>query len=140
MKEKMALEKIEINTSSRDQVIDITRLVQEKVEQSSISSGIAVIYSPHTTAAISVNENADPSVKTDMLNYLQKIIPQDSSFDHLEGNSDAHIKGGLMNFSQIFIIENSKVQLGTWQGIYFMEFDGPRNRNVWIKFIPDQSK
>lgn len=137
MKEKMTLEKIEINTAGRNQVIDITSEIQAKVTQSSVSSGIVVVYSSHTTAAISVNENADPAVKADMLNYLEKLIPQDSSFQHLEGNSDAHIKGGLMNFSQIFIIENGRLQLGTWQGIYFMEFDGPRNRNIWIKLIPD---
>jgi len=133
----MAITKIGINTSSHNQIIDITGLIQEQLALQQISSGIVVVYSPHTTAAISVNENADPAVKSDTLAYLSKLIPKESSFDHLEGNSDAHIKGGLMNFSQTFIIENGQLQLGTWQGIYFMEFDGPRKRNVWLKFISD---
>ncbi len=95
-----------------------------------------MVYSPHTTAAVSVNENADPAVKKDLLFFLKKTIPADANFQHSEGNSDAHIKGSLVNFSQTFIIENNRIMLGTWQGIFFLEFDGPRSREVWVKFIP----
>lgn len=126
---------ISISTRSRQSVIDITLLIQQCVTENQYKSGIIVVYSPHTTAGITVNENADPDVKKDMTAFLNKLVPQNFPFDHMEGNSDAHIKGSLMNFSQTFIVESGKIQLGTWQGIYFMEFDGPRNRKVWVKFI-----
>jgi secondary thiamine-phosphate synthase enzyme len=129
------MKKINVKTSARNQIIDITNEVKNYISETKTISGIITIYSPHTTAGISVNENADPDVKTDMLEFLKKLIPQHQSFQHIEGNSDAHIKGSLLNFSQTFIIENSCIQLGTWQGIFFMEFDGPRNREVWLKII-----
>ena len=84
---------------------------------------------------INVNENADADVQRDMLSYLSKLVPENASFRHIEGNSDSHIKGSLVNFSQTFIIENAKLQLGRWQGIFFMEFDGPRRREVWLKLV-----
>jgi secondary thiamine-phosphate synthase enzyme len=127
--------KLAISTSTREQVIDITKEVQNYITQQNYHSGIITIYSPHTTAGITVNENADPDVKRDMISFLQMTIPHNFGFAHLEGNSDAHIKGSLMNFSQTFIVEGGKLQLGTWQGIFFMEFDGPRSRQVWLKFV-----
>jgi len=131
------MDKISISTTSRAQIIDITPKVQNYINKNSFSSGIITVYSPHTTAAITVNENADPDVKKDMNSFLKELVPQDNNFSHTEGNSDAHIKGSLTNFSQTFIVEDGKLQLGTWQGIFFMEFDGPRNREVWLKFIKD---
>ena len=129
---------INLTTHSREDIIDITPNIQEFLSENRLQSGLLTVYSPHTTAGITVNENADPDVKRDMNAFLKKIIPQDFPFKHAEGNSDAHIKGSLMNFSQTFIVENGRLQLGTWQGIYFMEFDGPRNREVWVKFIGEQ--
>ncbi len=131
------MQTIRIKTNRREEIIDITQLIQNYINQNKLNSGIILVYSPHTTAAISVNENADPSVKSDINNYLSKLIPRNSNFSHAEGNADAHIKGSLVNFSQMFIVEDGKIQLGTWQGIFLMEFDGPRNREIWIKFIKD---
>ena len=129
------MERIKLTSQSRNQIVDITPQVNDCLQNNSITSGIAVVYCPHTTAAISVNENYDPDVKSDMLEFMNKLVPQHAGFDHAEGNSDSHIKGGLFNFSQTFIIEDGRLQLGQWQGIYFMEFDGPRSREVWIKFV-----
>ena len=132
------MEKLKFSSNTREQIIDITPLVQKEISERKYNSGIITVFSPHTTAAITVNENADPDVKKDINYFLNKAIPQDYGFSHMEGNSDSHIKGSLMNFSQTFIVENRQLQLGTWQGIYFMEFDGPRNREVWLKFISDK--
>ena len=132
------MKKIRIQTKFRYEILDITDLVNDYLAQEKINSGIAVVYSPHTTAGISVNENADPDVKKDILTYLSKLIPQDANFKHIEGNSDAHIKTALVNASQTFIVENSRLQLGTWQSVFFMEFDGPRQREVWVKVIVHQ--
>lgn len=129
------MHKLKISTKQREQIIDITSGVQRYITGSKYVSGVVVVYSPHTTAAITVNENADPAVKTDISNFLNSTVPQNYGFSHLEGNADAHIKGSLINFSQTFIIESGRLQLGTWQGIYFMEFDGPRSREVWLQFI-----
>lgn len=129
---------IKISTQHRNQIIDITPQIQQYLSQEKFHSGLLTVFSPHTTAGITVNENADPDVKRDMLSFLQKTIPQDNNFKHIEGNSDAHIKGSLINFSQNFIIENGEIQLGTWQGIFFVEFDGPRSREVWIKLLADK--
>ncbi len=129
---------ITITSNTRTQIIDITAQIQKTIKEQNWQSGILTLYSPHTTAAISVNENADPAVKKDMNGFLKKLIPQESGFSHLEGNSDAHIKGSLVGFSQTFIVENTSLKLGTWQGIYFMEFDGPRQREVWLKFISEK--
>ena len=131
---------IQISTQSRNQIVDITSDIQKLISENHFHSGILTVFSPHTTAGITVNENADPDVKNDMLSFLSKTISQDNNYQHAEGNSDAHIKGSLINFSQTFIVENGKVQLGTWQGIFFMEFDGPRSRNVWIKFLKDHDE
>lgn len=133
------MQRIKLKTQKRDQIIDLTRDLESFLKAIQARSGILVVYSPHTTAAISVNENYDPDVKSDMLRFLGELIPKNSQFDHAEGNSDSHIKGGMFNFSQSFIVEDGRLMLGQWQGIYFMEFDGPRSREVWLKFIPDSS-
>ena len=129
------MHKINISTRKPKEIVDITPQIQDYITAEKLNSGIVLVYSPHTTAAITVNENADPDVKRDLSSFLDKTIPKDSSFRHAEGNSDAHIKGSLLNFSQAFIVEEGSLQLGTWQGIFFMEFDGPRERNVWVKFL-----
>lgn len=126
--------KIELDTHNRTEFIDTTSIVQKKVTQSEITDGICVVFVPHTTAGITINENADPDVVKDILMMLDKKIPmRDSDYNHSEGNSAAHIKASLIGSSVTVIIENSKLQLGTWQGIYFCEFDGSRTREIWIK-------
>ena len=126
----------EVPTSSRSQMIDITARVQEIVRRSGITEGICVVYVPHTTAGITVNENADPAVAADILEHLEKLVPQ-GRYRHGEGNADSHIKAGLMGFSLTLILERGALDLGTWQGIFLCEFDGPRRRQVRVKVIPD---
>ncbi len=128
---------INISTKKRNEMIDITQQINAKLLERKISSGFCIIYTPHTTSAITINENADPDVCTDMIKGLANISPDNSSYKHLEGNSDAHIKSSLVGTSETVIIENGRLKLGTWQGIYFCEFDGPRNRHIWIKIIKD---
>jgi len=116
-------------------MIDITREIQNRVKESGVLSGLCVIFIPHTTAGITINENADPDVVKDFLMETNKIVPVSDGYHHREGNSAAHIKASMMGFSQTLIIENGRFLLGTWQGIYFMEFDGPRIRKVYVKII-----
>lgn len=129
---------IEISTSKRAELIDITSRVEKIVKESKVKDGICVIFCPHTTAGLTINENADPSVKKDILNHLEELVPQDKNYSHSEGNSDAHIKSSLLGSSLNIIIENGQLILGTWQGIYFCEFDGPRQRQIYIKTIAAQ--
>ena len=125
---------LSIRTNSRSEMIDITRRVQELVNQSGIQNGVCTVFIPHTTAAVTINEDADPDVTRDMLVALDKLIPWQDNYHHREGNSAAHLKSSLIGVSAQIMIEEGKLILGTWQGIYFCEFDGPRNRkaNVYI--------
>jgi secondary thiamine-phosphate synthase enzyme len=124
-----------LKTGQPTAMIDITREVSNLVKESGVKNGICVIYIPHTTAGITINENADPDVIRDFLMEINKIIPFSDGYRHREGNSAAHIKSSMMGFSQTVIIEDGKLLMGTWQGIYFMEFDGPRIRKVHVKII-----
>ncbi len=133
-------EKLQVRTNEKTQLLDITSQVQEVVKNSGVQSGICQIFIPHTTAGVTINENADPSVKRDMLMELNKVIPFDDNYHHSEGNSAAHIKSTLAGPSLSIIIDQGRIMLGTWQGIYFCEFDGPRSRGVWIKIIADRDK
>lgn len=130
------IKKIIVRTNSRTEFKDITAEIQKAVAEKKIKDGICVIYAPHTTAGLTINENVDPSVKEDMLSELNRLIPLNGRFRHSEGNSDAHIKSSIIGCSKAIILENGKLLLGTWQGIYFCEFDGPRQREVWVKIIP----
>lgn len=129
------MEKIDIRSSKRKEMIDITESISSVVERSGIKSGICFIFVPHTTCGITINENADPSVKHDILSFLCKTVPEDSKYTHTEGNSDAHIQATIVGQTLSLIIENDKIQIGTWQGIFLCEFDGPRTRSIWIKII-----
>ncbi len=129
------MDKIAINTAKLIEFIDITSKIEKIVRDSKIKNGICVIFCPHTTAAITINENADPSVQKDIIKHLDELVPADKNYLHSEGNSDAHIKSSLLGCSLNVIIEDSTLALGTWQGIYFCEFDGPRERQVWVKII-----
>ena len=126
---------ITVKTKYREELVDITPEVAKIVRSKNILSGIAVIYTPHTTAAVTINENADPAVRKDIIAGLASLGMDEIKFSHLEGNSPAHIKSSLVGCSETVIIENSSIHLGTWQGIYLCEFDGPRTREVWIKII-----
>lgn len=128
-------EEISVSTSARVQLIDITSQIEKIVEASKIKEGLCIIYVPHTTAAITINENADPSVQKDIIMGLNKVIPLNWEYTHMEGNSDAHLKSSIIGASETVIIHKGRLELGTWQGIYFCEFDGPRNRKVSIKVV-----
>lgn len=127
------MEKINIRTDRRIDLIDITDKVQTIVSRSKIKDGICFLFCPHTTAGLTINENADPSVRGDIINTLNKLVPEDVSYAHSEGNADSHIKSSLFGSSLIIFIEEGQLKFGTWQGIYFCESDGPRSREVWIK-------
>lgn len=126
-----------VKTTKARQFVDITELVKRVLNKSGTKSGLATVYVPHTTAGVTINENADPDVAKDILAALNKTYPEQNDYLHAEGNSHAHIKASLMGSSCNIIIENGKLVLGTWQGIYFCEFDGPRNRKVYIKILKD---
>ena len=126
-----------IRTHSRTELIDITAQVQKFVQESKVQSGLLTLFVPHTTAAVTINENADPSVQQDILSELNRLIPFSGPYQHTEGNSAAHVKSTLVGSSQTLFLQGGRLALGTWQGLYFCEFDGPRSRKVWIKIMPD---
>jgi secondary thiamine-phosphate synthase enzyme len=127
--------KISVRTSKRSQMVDITSEVQSAVSEAGLADGLCVVFVPHTTAGVTINENADPAVVRDLLTTLSGLVPESGDYAHAEGNSDAHLKAAMMGFSVQVFVEGGRLQLGTWQGIYFCEFDGPRNRQVWLKTI-----
>ncbi|MEM4729005.1 MAG: secondary thiamine-phosphate synthase enzyme YjbQ [Thermoplasmata archaeon] len=129
------LEALEVSTHRRSEMIDITAEVLEVVRRSGVRSGLCVVWVPHTTAGVTVNENADPSVRRDILMALERLVPRDAGYAHSEGNSDSHIKASLVGHSVTLIVEEGSLFLGTWQGIYLCEFDGPRRRRVVVKVI-----
>lgn len=129
------MNEFEISSSKRIELIDITARVQEIVYNHKVKDGIIFLFVPHTTAGITINENADTSVQKDIINKLNQIVPENDNYLHQEGNSDSHIKTCLLSNENFIFIENGKLKLGTWQGIYFCEFDGPRKRKVYYKII-----
>ena len=129
------MEIISIATQRREELVDITSLIQERIRERGWRDGLVYIYCPHTTGAITINESADPSVARDIISTLCKLIPHKGDYSHLEGNSDAHIKSSLVGCSEMAFLEGGKLILGTWQGIFFAEFDGPRKRKVYLKFV-----
>ncbi len=128
---------IEVRTTKRAEFVDITGRIQAVVRESGVQSGFCVVWVPHTTAGLTINENADPDVGRDMLDKLGQLAPRQGGYAHLEGNADAHIKASLMGFSATLLIENDRLVLGTWQGVYLTEFDGPRLRRVLVKIQAD---
>ncbi|KXS39369.1 MULTISPECIES: secondary thiamine-phosphate synthase enzyme YjbQ [unclassified Candidatus Frackibacter] len=128
---------LQIGTNAKTELLDITSKVQKLIQDINFQNGICTIFVPHTTAAITINENADSTVKEDMLMELNKVIPFNDNYQHLEGNSAAHIKSTLVGCSQQIIIKEGNLVLGTWQGIYFCEFDGPRKRKIKLKLISE---
>ena len=130
--------KFEVRTSKHTQMLDITREVQCAVTESGVRDGICTVFIPHTTAAVTINENADPDVVRDFTMELGKIVPWEDGYHHMEGNSAAHLKSSMIGFSEQIIIEDGRLLLGTWQGIYFCEFDGPRSRKCYVKIMEGQ--
>jgi secondary thiamine-phosphate synthase enzyme len=126
---------ISVKTHSRTELVDITGQVQDALREAGVREGVCMVYVPHTTAAVTINENADPTVKGDILKVLNKVIPWDDGYRHLEGNSAAHIKSTLVGASELVAVAGGKLQLGTWQGLFFCEFDGPRSRKVHVHLI-----
>ena len=129
------IHRLEIATSSRAQMVDVTREVQRAVSESGVQEGFCHIYVPHTTAGIAINENADPSVAQDILAVLEKMAPRGGSYRHLEGNADSHIKASIVGSSETVLLEGGRLVLGTWQGLFLCEFDGPRRRRLLVKVV-----
>jgi len=129
------VKEISLRTDRRCQLLDVTRQVEEAVASSGVSDGICVLYVPHTTAGITVNEAADPSVASDISGTLSRLVPEGAGYSHTEGNADSHIKSVLVSPSITLVIRGGRIVLGTWQGIFFCEFDGPRNRNLLVKVV-----
>jgi secondary thiamine-phosphate synthase enzyme len=125
---------LSITTRNRSEMIDITSQIEGELKKSGLKDGVCLLFVPHTTAGITINESADPSVATDIQAMLNKLIPWEGSYRHLEGNSAAHIKSSLIGNSVMVFVESGHLKLGTWQGIFFCEFDGPRSRKLYIKF------
>jgi len=126
---------ITVKTDSRTEFVDITIQIQKAISEANFQSGLCMVYVPHTTAAVTINESADPSVKKDILMILNRIVPWEAEYRHLEGNSPAHLKSTIVGASELVAVENGRLVLGTWQGIFFCEFDGPRTRKVHLKLM-----
>jgi secondary thiamine-phosphate synthase enzyme len=124
-----------VKTHSQTEMIDVTNLVQQQVTESGIKDGLCVVFVPHTTAAVTINESADPAVSRDILMVLNKIVPWREAYQHMEGNSPAHLKTSIIGSSETIAVEKGRLMLGTWQGIFFCEFDGPRTRKLDIRLI-----
>lgn len=128
---------IDVKTTTRTEMIDITALVRGAIRKSGVSNGLACVYCPHTTAGITLQENTNPAVKHDLIAHLNRLAPVDGDYQHAEENSDAHIKSTIVGASLTLIIDNGRPVFGTWQAVYFCEFDGPRSRRVMIRAVPD---
>ena len=128
---------LSVKTREKTELIDVTGEIARLVEKAGIDQSLCMVFVPHTTAAVTINESADPSVKSDMLKVLNQIIPWEANYRHLEGNSAAHIKTTLVGSSELIAIENGRLVLGTWQGIFFCEFDGPRSRKLHVRILKE---
>ena len=129
---------LSVKTRETTELVDITSNINRLVQESGVDQGLCMLYVPHTTAAVTINESADPSVKSDMLMIINQIIPWEANYLHLEGNSAAHIKTTLVGSSELIAIENQQLVLGTWQGIFFCEFDGPRSRKLHVRIMEER--
>jgi len=129
------MRELKVVSNNRNEMIDITKDIQKLIDEENICRGHVIIYVPHTTAGLTINEGADPSVQHDIIETLKKIVKEDGNYRHLEGNSDAHIKASILGSSLTVLVDNKTLILGTWQHIFFYEGDGPRNRKVYVEFI-----
>ncbi|MFO7642974.1 MAG: secondary thiamine-phosphate synthase enzyme YjbQ [Desulfosarcina sp.] len=126
---------ITVRTRCQTEMIDITARIQQQVTDSQVADGLCVVFVPHTTAAVTINENSDPAVSRDILMVINQMVPWDEAYRHLEGNSPAHLKASIIGSSETIVVENARLVLGTWQGVFFCEFDGPRTRKLEIRVI-----
>jgi secondary thiamine-phosphate synthase enzyme len=131
------MDRINLKTVKRIELVDITDKIQSIISKSKIGDGLCVIFCPHTTAGLTINENADPSVRKDISEAVNKIVPLDANYAHAEGNSDSHVKSSLFGSSLSLFVQEGKLMLGSWQGIYFCEGDGPRSRELWVKVVKE---
>jgi secondary thiamine-phosphate synthase enzyme len=129
------MDTLEVRSRTREELIDLTGEVGRLVTAAGVKDGLCLVFVPHTTAAVTINENADPDVKADILRALREIVRDDLPYEHAEGNSPAHVKSSLVGSSLTVIVEGGRLQLGAWQGICFCEFDGPRTRKVWVRVV-----
>jgi len=133
------MEILEVKTARRTQLVDVTDRVRRTVESAGVLSGICYVYVPHTTAGMMINEHFDPDVATDLEGVFEKLVPRAGLYKHSEGNSDSHAKAALTGTSAMIFVEQGKLMLGRWQGVFFCEFDGPRERKIWVKVVRDPS-
>jgi secondary thiamine-phosphate synthase enzyme len=131
------MRELQIRTPAHDCMVDLTERVQQIVSEHKVGEGVCHVFVPHTTAGLTINENADPTVQSDMLSQLGRMVPWDGDYDHAEGNAAAHLKASLVGHSQAVLVSGGQLKLGTWQGIFLVEFDGPRTRRVWVQAIAD---
>jgi secondary thiamine-phosphate synthase enzyme len=129
------MKKLSVRTNSQIEMLDISSRIEETVKESGVTEGVCYLFVPHTTAAVTINEGADPSVKSDILKELDKNIPLDDNYQHREGNSAAHIKASIIGSSEIILVDSGRLSLGTWQSVFFCEFDGPRSRTILVKVM-----
>jgi len=127
------MQRFEVTTTHREELVNITGAVASAVSELGIEEGVVLVFCPHTTAAITINENADPDVPRDLIEGLNRVSPRDAGWRHVEGNSDGHLKSSLVGASELLPVSGGRLVLGTWQGIWFCEFDGPRRRTVWVQ-------
>jgi secondary thiamine-phosphate synthase enzyme len=131
------MDTLRVKTARRTQLVDVTGLIERAVKASGVSSGVCYVYVPHTTAGVTINEHADPDVAADLEGVVDRLVPQDGPYRHSEGNSDSHAKATMAGSSQIIFVQNGKLALGTWQGVFLCEFDGPRERRMYVKVVKD---
>jgi secondary thiamine-phosphate synthase enzyme len=131
------METLGVKTRRRTQLVDVTAEVERVVAESGVISGVCYVYVPHTTAAVTINEHADPDVATDLEGVFDRLVPHAGPYRHAEGNTDSHAKAVMVGASQMILVERGKMALGTWQGVFLCEFDGPRERNIWVKVMGD---
>jgi secondary thiamine-phosphate synthase enzyme len=131
------METVRVKTNQRTQLVDVTNEVERVVAKSGVNEGVCYIFVPHTTAAVMINEHADPDVASDLEGVFDRLVPHKGPYRHAEGNTDSHAKAVMVGASQVVLVAGGKVALGTWQGVFFCEFDGPRDRKMWIRVVPD---
>ena len=131
------METLEVKTARRTQFVDVTDRVRRAVAKTGVQSGVCYVYVPHTTAGVIINEHFDPDVATDLEGVFDRVVPRAGLYQHGEGNSDSHAKAAMTGTSQLILVEDGELALGRWQGVFFCEFDGPRERRIWVKVIGD---
>src|ERR1700691_682177 len=134
---EIRMETLRIKTRRRTQLVDVTDLVERVVGESGVDSGVCYVYVPHTTAGVTINEHADPDVASDLEGIFDRLVPHSGPYRHAEGNTDSHAKTVMVGTSQVIFVEAGKLALGTWQGVFLCEFDGPRERKIWVKLVED---